>query len=351
MLRTEIITEGTLSCFSPGLTYEDGSPVNVEVSAVVFDGHRLILASDKPIPGAGRSAVFAFDLVEGLPDPESHRFLTADAIRRAVKYEDFALTVDGRYILATTGFDRIDDESHDLNAYNHLLIWPVGEPDRVQVVDPDPRDGVEGSLELRRKLDGAIGLPYYKIEGLAAVPASPDLGEPCDGLLLFGVREQGRAHDDFDYVARVVGVHYRMTAGGNLEFVDELRERYRFDPSEYAGVRHTCGLSSLEYDPFNDRLYLMASFEVEDEHGEQIGGYLWSMPLADLSRGNPPSIVESVHGEALEFEHKAEGLAVLDAERLFVAYDNDRDMSLGRIDERDERDACEAPYTLLRIVP
>ena len=350
MLRTELITEGTLTCFPAGLAHESGSLVNVEVSAVVFDGERLILASDKPIPGDDRSAVFAFDLVDGLPDPGSLQYLTADAIRRAVKYEDFALTVDGRYILATTGFDRIDDESHALNAYNHLLVWPVGQPERVQVVDPDPRDGVGGSLELRRKLDEAIGLPYYKIEGLAAVPALADLGEKSDGLLLFGVREQGQAYDDFEYVARLVGVHYRMTADGNLEFVDKLCERYRFEPSEYAGVRHVCGLSSLEYDPYNDRLYLMASFEIEDEAGEQTGGYLWSMPLADLTRGTSPSIVEDAHGDVLEFEHKAEGLAVLDTERLFVAYDNDRDMSLGRIDERDEREACEAPYTVLRII-
>ena len=136
----------------------------------------------------------------------------------------------------------------------------------------------------------------------------------------------------------------------NLEFVDKLCERYRFEPSEYAGVRHVCGLSSLEYDPYNDRLYLMASFEIEDEAGEQTGGYLWSMPLDDLTRGVGPSIVEDAHGEVLEFEHKAEGLAVLDTERLFVAYDNDRDMTLGRIDERDEREACEAPYTVLRII-
>ncbi|WP_251977634.1 hypothetical protein [Salinicola avicenniae] len=350
MLRTEVIDAGTLVCFPAGLTHADGTPVNVEVSAVVYDGQRLILASDKPIPGETRSAAFAVDLVDGLPDPDSLRYLTADAIKRAVKYEDFALTADNRHVLATTGFDRIDDVSHDLNAYNHLLIWPVGEPERVQVVDPDPRDGVEGSLELRRKLDEAIGCPYYKIEGLAAVPAQPDRAGISDGLLLFGVREQGQDHDNFDYVCRVVGAHYRVTESGNLTFVDKLEERYRFEPGDYAGVRHVCGLSSLEYDPFNDRLYLMASFEVEDEHGEQIGGYLWSMSLADLASGAAPSIVENAHGEVLEFEHKAEGLAVLDAERLFVAYDNDRDMSLGWIDERDEREACEAPYTLLRVV-
>lgn len=46
---------------------------------------------------------------------------------------------------------------------------------------------------------------------------------------------------------------------------------------------------------------------------------------------------------------KAEGLAVLDHEQLFVAYENDRHLGLGSVDERDERHACEAPYTLLCV--
>lgn len=344
MPHAEILQEGTLHCFPAGLRDEAGKLVNVEVSAVVYDGQRLILASDKPIPGEARSAVFSVPMTDAGPDDSQLDYLTADAIKRAVKYEDFALTADGRHVLATTGFDRIDMESHALNAYNHLLIWPLGEPQRVQVVDPDPRDGVEGSLELRNKLDGAIGEPYYKIEGLAAVP-----GERGDGLLLFGVREQGRSHEDFEYVCRVVGAHYTVNEHGNLVLVDELREFYRFSPRQHPEVRFDCGLSSLEYDPHHDRLLLLTSFEVEEAGEPRIGGYLWVVSLAGFSAGQAPELVRTVQGDALEFEHKAEGLAVLDSERLFVAYDNDRDMSLGRIDERDERHACEAPYTMLHI--
>ncbi|MDF9434744.1 hypothetical protein [Chromohalobacter israelensis] len=344
MPHAEILQEGTLHCFPAGLRDEGGKLVNVEVSAVVYDGRRLILASDKPIPGEARSAVFSVPMTDAGPDDSQLDYLTADAIKRAVKYEDFALTADGRHVLATTGFDRIDMESHALNAYNHLLIWPLGEPQRVQVVDPDPRDGVEGSLELRNKLDGAIGEPYYKIEGLAAVP-----GERGDGLLLFGVREQGRSHEDFEYVCRVVGAHYTVNEQGNLVLVDELREFYRFSPRQHPEVRFDCGLSSLEYDPHHDRLFLLTSFEVEEAGEPRIGGYLWVVSLAGFSAGQAPELVRTVQGDALEFEHKAEGLAVLDSERLFVAYDNDRDMSLGRIDERDERHACEAPYTMLHI--
>lgn len=344
MPHAEILQEGTLHCFPAGLRDDAGKLVNVEVSAVVYDGQRLILASDKPIPGDTRSAVFSVPITAAGPDDRGLEYFTADAIKRAVKYEDFALTADGRYVLATTGFDRIDMESHALNAYNHLLIWPLGEPEQVQVVDPDPRDGVEGSLELRNKLDGAIGYPYYKIEGLAAIP-----GERGDGLLLFGVREQGYSHEDFDYVCRVVGAHYSTNAHGNLVFVDRLREFYRFAPREQPEVRYDCGLSSLEYDPHHQRLFLLTSFEVEEAEEERIGGYLWVVSLEEFAAGQAPMLVRTMAGEALEFEHKAEGLAILDSERLFVAYDNDRDMSLGSIDERDERHACEAPYTTLRL--
>lgn len=344
MAHARIVQQGTIHCFPAGLRDDRGRLVNAEISAVLYDGERLVMASDKPIPGESRSAIFALPLRPEGPDDSRLDYFTAPLLKQAIKYEDLALTTDGRHVLATTGFDRIDDESHALNDYNHLLIWPLGRPDDAQVVDPDPRDGVEGSLELRRKLDAAIGFPYYKIEGLAAVP-----GEHGDGLLLFGVREQGKAHDDFHYVSRIIGAHYQLTDGGNLEFIDELRDHYAFTPHEHQGVRFECGLSSLEYDPYHARLYLLTSFEVERGGEAHIGGYLWEIGLEAFRTGEPPRLVTTPVGLPLEFEHKAEGLAVLDRERLFVAYDNDRDYALGSIDERDERHACEAPYSILHL--
>ncbi|MEQ6888755.1 hypothetical protein ABE957_08740 [Halomonas sp. CS7] len=345
MIKASIRQQGTIHCFPAGLRDEKGRLVNAEVSAVAFDGKRLLMASDKPIPGEARSACFALPIYDRGPDDTRLDYFTQPLIKQAEKYEDFALTADGRNVLATTGFDRIDDASHALNDYNHLLIWPLGEPDKVQVVDPDPRDGVEGSLELRGKLSGAIGFPYYKIEGLAAIP-----GEGGDGLLLFGIREQGNAHDDFAYVSRVVGAHYRISESGNLEFLDEMREFFAFDPGHHEGVRFECGLSSLEYDPYHARLYLLTSFETEHAGEEHIGGYLWELSLAEFRAGETPRLVTTPEGTPLEFEHKAEGLAVLDHDRLFVAYDNDRHFGLGSVDERDERHACEAPYTILKLV-
>lgn len=344
MTHATILQQGTIHCFPTGLRDEQGKLVNAEVSAVLYDGQRLILASDKPVPGEERSAVFGMPMTAQGPDDSQLEYFTTPLIKQAVKYEDLSLTADGRYVLATTGFDRIDDESHALNDYNHLLIWPLGEPEKVQAVDPDPRDGVEGSLELRTKLDEAVGFPYYKVEGLAAVP-----GERGDGLLLFGIREQGQAHDDFTYVSRIVGAHYEISESGNLVFIDKLREHYAFDPGSHPAVRYDCGLSSLEYDPYHARLYLLNSFEVEEDGEERIGGYLWEVSLGGFRAGSHPTLVTTPEGLPLEFEHKAEGLAVLDHDRLFVAYDNDRHLGLGSVDERDERHACEAPYTLLQV--
>ncbi|MCO7245007.1 hypothetical protein [Halomonas sp. Mc5H-6] len=344
MTHATILQQGTIHCFPAGLRDEQGKLVNAEVSAVLYDGKRLILASDKPVPGEERSAVFAMPMTAKGPDEGQLEYYTTPLIKQAVKYEDLSLTADGRYVLATTGFDRIDSESHTLNDYNHLLIWPLGEPEKVQAVDPDPRDGVEGSLELRTKLDDAVGFPYYKVEGLAAIP-----GERGDGLLLFGIREQGRAHDDFSYVSRIVGAHYEISDTGNLVFIDKMREHYAFDPGNHPAVRYDCGLSSLEYDPYHARLYLLNSFEVKEGGEERIGGYLWEVSLGDFRAGSSPALVTTPEGLPLEFEHKAEGLAVLDHDRLFVAYDNDRHLGLGSVDERDERHACEAPYTLLQV--
>ncbi|PTL89136.1 hypothetical protein C6W88_11435 [Halomonas litopenaei] len=345
MARVKILKQGTIHCFPPGLRDDQGELVNAEISAVAYDGERLLMASDKPIPGHERSAAFSLPLTADGPDDSRIDYLTQQTIKEAVKYEDFALTTDGRHMIATTGFDRIDDETHELNAYNHLLIWPLHEPDRVQVVDPDPRDGVEGSLEFRRKMDAAVGEPYYKIEGLAAIP-----GERGDGLLLFGIREQGNAHDDFDYVRRVIGAHYIINDDDNLEFVDALHDVFSFDPGDYDGVEHICGLSSLEYDPYHGQLYLLTSFETEEGDDELIGGYLWVMSLHDFRQGRAPTLVRDENDKVLEFEHKAEGLAVLDRERLFVAYDNDRNYDLHSVSERDERRCCEAPYTILGLV-
>ncbi|MFY0991792.1 hypothetical protein [Halomonas sp. C05BenzN] len=83
--------------------------------------------------------------------------------------------------------------------------------------------------------------------------------------------------------------------------IDEIREFYAFDPRHHEGVRYECGLSSLEYDPYHARLYLLTSFETELDGVPHIGGYLWVMGLEDLPAGRQPTLLTtagSLEGDA-----------------------------------------------------
>lgn len=343
MVSIHILEKGVFECFDAGLEDDNGNPVNVEVSAVVWDGHRLVMASDKNVPGAHRSPVFALDCVDGQPQPNTLTYYTADLIRTAEKYEDFALTADGRYLIATTGFDRVDPASANLHHYNRLLVWPIDAPGQPMLIGENAQDGVRSSVDLRADLGAALGAPYYKIEGLAAIPGP---GEN-DDLLLFGVREVGDDHQNFDYVCRVVGVRYRMD-GDELLFTGDFEVVHDFDPNGYAGIRFDVGLSSLEYDPENDALYFLTSFEIEDDAGnEQVGAYLWHLSREAFLAGRPPQPVLGEAGSVFEFANKAEGVAVLGQGRLFVVYDPDRQLTLENEHPRDAREPHEAPYTVL----
>ena len=124
-----------IDVFHKGLTDDEGNIINCETSAIAFDGKNLIMGSDKPIPGDGatpRSSVFQMDYSD-FPVTEI-TYCTALPFIEAVKYEDFTITPDGQYIIATTGFDRVHySGTSEWDNYNTLMIWPVGHPEKVKV--------------------------------------------------------------------------------------------------------------------------------------------------------------------------------------------------------------------------
>ncbi len=344
MTRARTLEKDVFSCFDAGLLDDADKAVNAEISAVAWDGKRLLMASDKPIPGEQRSSVFALECVDGRPQPDTLVYYTAPLIRAAQKYEDFALTVAGKHVIATTGFDRVDENSTDQHHYNQLLIWPSDAPDAARVVAASDEGDVRSSVELRRDLREAVGAPYFKVEGLAAIPA-PD----GDDLLLFGIREIGQDHANFDYSCCVVAAPYRVD-GDDLVFTGDFKIVYDFDPTGWPGVRYVVGLSSLEYDPYNDRLFLLTSFETEDaDRNPANGGYLWEISRADFHARRDPVLVEDENGAVLEFGNKAEGLAVIDHKHVLVAYDPDRHLVLEAGHARASREPHETPYTLLAL--
>jgi hypothetical protein len=306
------------------------------------------MASDKPIPGEGRSPVFSFPYAGSGAISGPLTYQTAAPLVNAIKYEDMTLTPDGQYVIATTGFDRVKDDSHEWDGYNTLLVWPAGDPGAVQVVAATTADGVTSSVGLRDGMTQALvnsefseGMPYFKVEGLAAIPG---------GRLLFGIRELGAKYDDFDYAVKIVAAPYQIV-GGALSFTGDMELIYDFDPGTQSKIRQTVALSSIEYDEHHERLYLLTSFETK-EGDEGLGAYLWTLPLADLDAGGAPSLVLKDTGDPLLFAHKAEAVTVLSDALVLVVHDDDR--VLGREDVQDpetqfSRGAHQAAYTLVSL--
>lgn len=345
MTQATTVERDLFPCFEAGLLDEAGKAVNAEISAVAWDGQRLVMASDKPIPGAHRSPVFALECRDGRPQPETLDYYTAPLIRSAQKYEDFALTVSGDHIVATTGFDRFSPDDESTHEYNQLLVWPSGNPEAATVVADTEDDGVDSSVGIRKQLTELLGAPYFKIEGLACLPGA----DGGDDLLVFGVREIGQDFANFHYAVCLVGAPYHMD-GDELVLDGDFRVLYDFDPTGWPGLSYVVGVSSLEYDPHNHRLFILTSYEVEDDAGNPVnGGYLWAVSMDDFYAGRNPTLVEDDDGRPLQFENKAEGLAVLSERYLLIAYDPDRHLDLGAGHQRASREPHEAPYTLLSI--
>ncbi len=350
--KASIIERGVINCFADGLTTSKGKPVYCETSAIAYQGTYLIFGSDKPIPKKGHSAVFAIKYTDnGLPTDsglsiEPLSYLTAPSFLAAIKYEDFTVTPDGLYVIATTGFDRVKSGSVKWDGYNTLLLWKVGSPDTVTVASPTTTNGVTSSVSLREKISLALkseqfpnGVPYFKVEGLAAIPGNK---------LLFGIRELGANYKEFEYAAKIISVSYQIRNGNVLVLADDFKLIYSYDVSK-AFNQQTVALSSLEYDKHSDRLYLLTCFE-ESETDEGLGGYLWTLPIADLKSGKAPTFEIKEDGTPLLFAHKSEGITVLSKNKVLVIHDDDR--VLGRkIVENPEtqfsRQANQAAYSIV----
>ncbi|MEQ8935580.1 MAG: hypothetical protein RIE56_07295, partial [Amphiplicatus sp.] len=245
-------------------------------------------------------------------------------------------------------FDRIDCASPKRDRYNRLLSWPADNRGAVTLVNPSGRGGRNSSRGLRALFaktlaiktcaDGAPG--HAKIEGLAALP---------DNRLLFGVRELGESYRKFSYVVKNLEARYEMKDGA--PFIPEQSLRLYDAGLLSTPGGHTVGLSSVEYDKYNKRLYLLTSFETA-ETDEGLGAFLWVLSLERYAKGLPPEPMLDRAGNHLMFAHKAEGLAVLDRKHVFVIHDDDRVLGRKRIiDPRTQfhRKPHQAAYTIVRF--
>lgn len=338
-ITATITEEGLLNCFLPG-TSLNGQSVWCEASAVLFDGTSILVANDKDMP-AGQSPVFMKAPTTLADSTQRPVYLTQRAFSAARKYEDFSQTPDGQFSLLITAFDRIKTDSHDWDGYNTLLYWRKGDTDHPHVLAPD--DTSRTSISYRQPIARLLatdqfpgGVPYFKIEGLAAT----------DKHLLFGIREAGQSYEHFTYQAKVISVSYRVekTRGTDrIRLNDDWRIINDFSIAKAdSTLPKPLALSSLEYDPLRNRFWLLTSLETPDK----LDGYLWTISPSDLFANKPFTLVRDEQGKPLHFNHKAEDITPLDDQRLLIIHDDDRVRT--RVGSR-TRQPHQAAYTIVRV--
>ncbi len=311
-----ISQEGFITCFEPGVAIK-GQPVCCEASALLYDGSKLFFANDKDMPD-GRSSVFYWPYSNGFIDTAKKAvYLDNPVYRQGKKYEDFALSPDGKLVFLTTGFDRVQPGSTEWNAYNTMLYWQAGNENRPQVISANGTDST--TVYLREKISKALanatfpdGTPYFKIEGLAAT----------ENMLYFGIREEGKKYDDFKYKVKILRTGYhvfngRITLDDSVSVVSDINVA-ALVPS----ITQPLGLSSIEYDRFNKRFLILTSYE----NGTNLGAYLWSATLDDLQK-NTMTIINDPQGKPLHFTHKAEDIIVINRRKAILINDDDRTMT------------------------
>jgi hypothetical protein len=323
-----ISDEGLVEVFPAGLNYSDGNDAYAEVSAVVFDGKNLIFGNDKSIPSAPEQSYSSvFQISENAFPSSPEKYFVSSTFLNATKYEDFTISPEHDYIFATTGFDRIHPSgSAEWDHFNTLLCWPVNAPEKVQVVSPVISGDVSSSVGLRQKISKALaniefpdGVPYFKIEGLAALP---------NRQLLFGIREFGENYKLFNYSIKILSTSYEID-NGIVVLPHEFKLIYDISPELLqATINQFVAISSLEYDPINHQIFLLTSYEnnINNEvTDEGIGAFLWVLTPEDLKNNLPPTLVLNANNSLpLHFAHKAEGLTVIDKNTVLLVHDDDR---------------------------
>ncbi len=351
---SNIIEDGYIKCFSEKMKYNDGEPVFAEPSGVAYYDDKIYLINDKPIPGLTPFMCTKFHI------PFNRRkieYLGNDYVRNARKFEDMTITPHQKYMFLITGFNKFKKNKGKKDAYNTLIYKRLQPEGAEKLAYPSMRDGVYGSIKLRQKISSALrsiifphGPGYFKVEGLAAIPGN---------TLLIGIRAIGNSSSEKEFCVKIVGAKYKIEKG-EFKFVEELRELYSFNPKKNKFIDLDLGLSSIEYDIFNNRLYILTSYEFGDED-QNMGGYLWFVDLDDFyKRKFPTLLMEKIYLERLNknsvrpllFAHKPEGITILNNQDVFIIHDDDKAIGHSIItNPRIEfsRKINEAAYTIVRI--
>ncbi|WP_440137889.1 hypothetical protein [Pseudomonas boreofloridensis] len=298
--------------------YKKDKGVNCEVSAVARVGDQLIFANDKQMPKSGDPAIFTIPIDSKNTLTGAPVYLSGKVINEADKYEGLSTTLDGKYVVAITAFNKEGTaENPAADVLNTLLYWPVGSPQDAKIINGSTRGQVASSRALRERISKAIQAPYYQIEALTTAP-----GE----RLLAGIRKYGENSKSADFSFLLLSIPFKINEQGAV-LGTEFEVIWKLTPDELTkklgasyGPRPELGLSGIEFDRYNkDRFYAITSFETDNA----LGGYLWVLPFDGKTLGEPQP-VRMKDGTPLAFDNKPEGVEVLDEHHVLVVHDDDR---------------------------
>jgi len=317
-MLASIVSMGKIDCFPEDAKTDKGQNTYCEASAVVYYNNKIVIASDKAIPGHSSVFFYQFTQPDGL---KNLNYIDNKLIKNGSKFEDFSLSPDKKTVFLTTGFDRVDTLSNKNDGYNTVFYWPVGNENKPKILEVSGNDTLKSSVSLRKKISKALansefpkGMSYFKVEGLTAIPGNQ---------LLFGIREAGKNFDDFNYAVKLISVSY-VVKDGTIKLNNDWKQTYNFTPDTTGKWITPIAISSIEYDTWNKMLWITTSLEFEKGDKGYTGAYLWCISYADYLKKLPLTPVCDQSGKPILFNQKVEGVSVIDQNTLFLVCDDDR---------------------------
>jgi hypothetical protein len=281
----KIETTDTLKC-SP----LEAKNIKCEISGVEIFENSLIFANDKDNKNV--SNLFGISY-------KSSSFFSVNIpdILKLKKIEDLAVSHFLKTLVVTTAFDRIDENSNNLDNYNSIVGLKLN-GEVYQIADKN----------LRKEISETIGHEYFKIEGI----------EVLHNSIFLGIRETGKNYKKFNYTMTILELPIDIK---NNQIILNKNKNIRILMDE---KKHNLGISSLKYDSEKDILYILASFESETEKSYS---YIFYTSLIDFLNNGPKEILilKNAFGFPLRLEGKAEGITT-SLNKLLIVYDDDRNL-------------------------
>ncbi len=282
------------------------------------------------------------------PEIDKIEYLTDSNLIKGCKYEDFSISPQSRFVFLSSGFDRIKKDENSWDCYNNIYYWNTNKSFKPKLITQKNDTLATSSKYLRKIFANVIdtvnyknGVPYFKVEGIAAIPGD---------TLLFGIREYGNSYKDFKHCIKIIAIPYKAD-DDNIVLLDDAKMIFdcKSNLCTKRDIQKNIALSSLEYNKFDKKLYMLTSYEL-GENSKDVGAYLWTIKLSDLRKNANPTLVLNAKGDVLHFKHKSEGIAVINNTTLLIVHDDDRIYGPEKITDtlnQFKRKHNQAAYTIL----